>query len=138
MVRLVAWTLVAAIMLMLVVGSVHYWRTRQLRNALYAALTPVRITNCTLGRYGNANDGGYLMCANLMAAAQSGYSYGIGGEDAWGCDVTAQTAIPIHQYDCFNTQAPACPDDQPRDHPTTQSPRRGGPGAPTIFQSGTR
>ena len=131
MVRLVAWTLAAAIMLMLVVGGVHYWRTRQLRNALYAALTPVRITNCTLNRYGNANDGGYLMCANLMAAAQSGYSYGIGGEDAWGCDVTAQTAIPIHQYDCFNTEAPACPGD----HPTTQSPRRGGAGAPTIFHA---
>ena len=109
MVRLAAWTLAAAIMLMLVAGGVHYWRTRQLRNALYAALTPVRITNCRLNRYGNANDGGYLMCANLMAGAQSGYSYGIGGEDAWGCDVTGQTGVPIHQYDCFNTQAPACP-----------------------------
>jgi hypothetical protein len=89
-------------------AGVQYWRMRQVRERLYAAFTPVRITNCTLQRYGNSNDGGYLMCANLMAAAQSSYSYGINGEDAWGCDVTAQTRIPVHQYDCFNTTVPTC------------------------------
>jgi hypothetical protein len=98
-----------AIVLMVVAGGVQYWRERQVREALYAAFAPVQITNCTLGRFGNVNDGGYLMCTNLMAAAQSGYSYGINGEDAWGCDVTAHTKIPIHQYDCFNTTVPACP-----------------------------
>ena len=128
MVRLAARVLAAAIALALVAGGVQYWRKRQVREALYAALTPVQITNCTLARFGNVNDGGYLMCANLMAAAQSGYSYGINGEDAWGCDVAAHTRIPIHQYDCFNTTVPACRGD----HPTTQSPRRGGPAA-TIF-----
>ena len=93
----------------LAAAGVQYWRTRQIRESLYAAFTPARLTNCTLQRFGNANDGGYVMCANLMSAAQSGYSYGIAGEDAWGCDVTAQTGIPIHQYDCFDTRPPVCP-----------------------------
>jgi hypothetical protein len=137
--------LALAIALAVVVGGVQYWRKRQVREALYAALTPIQITNCTLARYGNANDGGYLMCANLMAAAESGYSYGINGEDAWGCDVTAQTRIAIHQYDCFNTTVPACPGDHPTtpsprrggpgDHPPTPRPRRGGPGAATMFHA---
>jgi hypothetical protein len=109
MVRLAARMLAVAIALALVASGVEYWRTRQVREALYAAFTPVQITNCTLARFGNVNDGGYLMCTNLMAAAESGYSYGINGEDAWGCQVTAQTRILIHQYDCFNTAVPVCP-----------------------------
>lgn len=109
MVRLAARVLAVVIALALVAGGVQYWRKRQVREALYAAFTPVQITNCTLARFGNVNDGGYLMCTNLMAAAESGYSYGINGEDAWGCDVAAHTRIPIHQYDCFNTAVPACP-----------------------------
>jgi hypothetical protein len=101
--------LAIALVLALLGVAVQYWRTRQIREALYAAFTPVHLTNCTLQRFGNANDGGYVMCANLMSAAQSGYSYGIAGEDAWGCDVTAQTGIPIHQYDCFDPRPPVCP-----------------------------
>ena len=109
MVRRAALVLAVAIALALLAAGAQYWHKRQVRDALYAAFTPVAITNCTLDRFGNVNDGGYLMCANLMAAAQSGYSYGINGEDAWGCEVTARTGIPIHQYDCFNTTVPACP-----------------------------
>jgi hypothetical protein len=109
MVRLAARVLAVAIALAVGAGGAQYWRQRQVREALYEAFTPVQITNCTLARFGNVNDGGYLMCTNLMAAAESGYSYGINGEDAWGCDVTANTRIPIHQYDCFNTTVPACP-----------------------------
>lgn len=101
--------LAIALVLALVGLAAQYWRTRQIREALFAAFTPVHLTNCTLQRFGNANDGGYVMCANLMSAAQSGYSYGIAGEDAWGCDVTLQTGIPIHQYDCFDTRPPVCP-----------------------------
>jgi len=108
MVRLAVRVLAVAIAIALLAGGVQYWRKRQIREALYAAFMPVQITNCTLGRFGNVNDGGYLLCTNLMAAAQSGYSYGINGEDAWGCDVAAQTGIPIHQYDCFNTTVPTC------------------------------
>ena len=124
MVRLAIRALGAAILVALLVVAFQYWRQRQVRDALYTAFTPVQITNCTLQRFGNANDGGYLMCGNLMADAQSGYSYGINGDDAWGCDVTALTRIPIHQYDCFNTNAPACPGGHARFHAECVGPER--------------
>ena len=101
---------VGAVLALLLLG-VLYWRMRQVREALYAALSPVQITNCMLERFGSANDGGYLLCGNLLAAAQSAYSYGLAGDDAWGCAVTARTAIPVHQYDCFDTRTPSCAGD---------------------------
>jgi hypothetical protein len=106
-------------------GSIEYWRTRQIREALYAALAPVHITNCRLQRFGDANDGGYLMCGNLMASAQAAYSYGIDGRDTWGCDVAGPLNLPLHQYDCFNTAAPRCHGDAaPRFHPECVGPER--------------
>lgn len=122
--RLAIRVLAVLVVLALAAAGVQYWRTRQIRERLYAAFTPVPITNCTLQRYGNANDGGYLMCANLMSAAQSSYSYGINGEDAWGCDVIAQARIPVHQYDCFNTTAPACPGGTTMFHAECVGPER--------------
>src|SRR5688572_9074662 len=122
--RLATRLLAGVILLALAAAGVQYWRTRQIRERLYAAFAPVQITNCTLQRYGNANDGGYLMCANLMSAAQSSYSYGINGEDAWGCDVIAQARIPVHQYDCFNTTAPACPGGTTMFHAECVGPER--------------
>jgi len=104
--------------------TVHYWRARQIREALYAAFTPVNITNCELQRFGNTNDGGYLMCGNLLAAATAGYSYGINGEDGWGCEVQTLFKIPIHQYDCFNTSAPACAPGLGRFHAECIGPER--------------
>ena len=89
-------------------GAIEYWRARHIREALYAALTPVQISNCELQRFGDAHDGGYLMCGNLMTGAQAVYSYGIDGRDAWGCDVAGPQPLPLHQYDCFNTKAPGC------------------------------
>lgn len=78
------------------------------RNQLLEELRTVTLKNCTLKRYGGAHDGGYLMCENLAARVQSAYSYGIGTEDAWGCDVARQFGVPIHQYDCFTDDRPAC------------------------------
>ena len=49
------------------------------------------------------------MCANLLGAVQSGYSYGISGYDQWGCDISRTLAVPVHQYDCFDLHRPACP-----------------------------
>jgi len=72
------------------------------RRKLLSALRPIRLANCTLKRYGDANDGGYLMCGNLMDGARAGYSYGIDGRDRWGCDVSQQLGTIVHQYDCFN------------------------------------
>jgi hypothetical protein len=84
-------------------------RALHAREHLLAELQPVKLANCEFKRFGEANDGGYLLCANLLASVQSGYSYGISGYDQWGCDVTRGLAVPVHEYDCFNLQVPACP-----------------------------
>jgi len=79
------------------------------RDQLFAELQPIRLANCEFQRFGEPNDGGYLLCANLLGSVQSGYSYGISGYDQWGCDVSHRLAVPVHEYDCFNLQQPACP-----------------------------
>jgi hypothetical protein len=95
------------------VGACGSWtlsqraQRRAIRAAMLEELTPVALKNCTLKRYGGPNDGGYLMCENLIEA-QSAYSYGINTEDAWGCQVANQFEIPIHQYDCFTEHRPTC------------------------------
>jgi hypothetical protein len=78
------------------------------RRQLLSALTPVRLANCTLKRYGDSHDGGYLMCENLMGDTQAAYSYGIDGRDQWGCDISRQLALTVHQYDCFNLKRFLC------------------------------
>lgn len=78
------------------------------RQALFDAVQPITLTNCTLTRFGEAHDGGYLVCGNLLDAVQAGYSYGINGYDGWGCDLSTRLTIPMHEYDCFNTAVPAC------------------------------
>jgi hypothetical protein len=67
------------------------------------------LTNCELKRFGEVNDGGYVLCANLLDGVQSGYSYGISGYDGWGCQVSRQRKIKMHEYDCFNLNEPLCP-----------------------------
>jgi hypothetical protein len=79
------------------------------RAPLVAELQPVTLSNCELARVGGPNDGGYLMCANLMAGLESAYSYGIGKEDAWGCAVSRTHKVPVHQYDCFEPTQVQCP-----------------------------
>ena len=80
----------------------------EVREALFKELQTVTLKNCTLKRYGNAFDGGYLMCANLANGIESAYSYGIAGEDSWGCQVSRDFGVPIHQYDCFSSAEPKC------------------------------
>ena len=80
----------------------------QSRQALFEMLQPVALSNCRLERFGEKNDGGYLVCANLLDAVQAGYSYGINGYDEWGCDISKAAGVPVHQYDCFNTDRPSC------------------------------
>jgi hypothetical protein len=84
-------------------------RAEQARERLYAELQPIRLTNCEFQRFGEPNDGGYVLCANLLGSVQSAYSYGISGYDQWGCDVTHRLSVPVHQYDCFNLERPSCP-----------------------------
>jgi hypothetical protein len=85
---------------------------RQIREKLLVELRPVVLKNCTMQRFGSANDGGYLMCANLLGNIQSGYSYGIGPADDWGCEISRTHAVPVHQYDCFDPGRPQCPGGQ--------------------------
>ena len=83
---------------------------RELREAVLAELQPVALKNCTLKRFGSASDGGYLMCENLIEPLDAGYSYGVGGNDDWGCEVSRRYHVPVHQYDCFDPARPICND----------------------------
>jgi hypothetical protein len=78
------------------------------RIALYDELKPVGLKNCDLKRYGSPNDGGYLMCANLLKGVESIYSYGIDIEDNWGCQMSKEFNLPTHEYDCFTKFRPTC------------------------------
>ena len=84
-------------------------RNSEVRRHLFAELRPVALVKCELERLGEAQDGGYLVCGNLLHGVKAAYSYGISGYDGWGCDVSTRLAVPTHQYDCFNTTVPSCP-----------------------------
>ena len=115
------WLVAAVALLVVIIGlvvrnQVKVYRNRQIRAAqariphtLSEMLQPVALTNCQLERFGEAHDGGYLMCGNLLSAVQSGYSYGIAGYDRWGCDISTKLKARLHRYDCFNRTQPACP-----------------------------
>lgn len=81
---------------------------RQHRQALFDLLQPVVLSNCEFVRLGEPNDGGYLMCGNLLDRVEAGYSYGIANYDQWGCDIATRLGVVLHQYDCFDTRQPAC------------------------------
>ena len=103
----------AAALVLITVVSIQEWMTirglkQEIRQMLFAAIRPVRLANCALERFGSANDGGYLMCANLLGQVQSAYSYGIAGDDNWGCDISRRYHVPVHEYDCFDPRHPSC------------------------------
>jgi hypothetical protein len=79
-----------------------------IRRALRQSLQPVTLSNCRFERIGSRNDGGYVMCGNLLDGGKSVYSYGIGGNDDWGCSLSRTLKAPTHQYDCFNPPALSC------------------------------
>src|SRR5258708_22222104 len=81
---------------------------RKLREAVLRELQPVALKNCTLKRFGSANDGGYLMCENLIEPLDAAYSYGVGPNDDWACEVSRRYHVPVHQYDCFDPARPTC------------------------------
>ena len=87
------------------------------RELLFSDLQPSWLANCTLKRYGEARDGGYLLCANLLGSARAGYSYGINGYDGWGCDVSRELGVVVHQYRLLQhdrADVPGRQDDVPR------------------------
>jgi hypothetical protein len=101
--------IVSLLLAALIVGDfVHEARGLRLREAILAELQPVALKNCTLKRFGSANDGGYLMCENLIESIDAAYSYGVGSNDDWGCEVSRRYHVPVHQYDCFDPARPTC------------------------------
>lgn len=86
------------------------------RQAYFQMLQPVALSNCDFQRFGEAHDGGYLMCGNLLGGVQAVYSYGISGYDGWGCDVSTTAKVTVHEYDCFNTTEPECLKGAPKFH----------------------
>lgn len=119
--RLVLAALGGAIVATLAVVASQRWPARSgradlprdpaaaIRAMLWRELQPVTLEHCRLERYGELNDGGYLVCANFLADVAAGYSYGISGYDGWGCQVATTLHVPVHQYDCFDQRAPSCP-----------------------------
>lgn len=77
------------------------------RQALLDELRTVTLEKCTLRRYGSANDGGYLMCENLLDSVDIAYSYGT-NNDNWGCDVSTLHGLAVHQYNCNPQNRSAC------------------------------
>ena len=113
--RTALWLVVIVIILVTGVAFAQIRRERWYRNtlegrrqALLEDLQPVALANCELKRFGESNDGGYLLCANLLKDVQAAYSYGISGYDGWGCDISRQLQVKVHEYDCFNVQQPVC------------------------------
>jgi hypothetical protein len=101
--------LAVAVIVVAAIAAVGWYVTaRQLRESIMAELQPVALKNCTLARVGSANDGGYLMCENLLSNVAAGYSYGVGHNDDWGCDISRRYQVPVHQYDCFDPARPTC------------------------------
>src|SRR6516162_5319522 len=92
----------------LISDIVHGAEQRKLREAILAELQPVTLKNCTFKRFGSANDGGYLMCENLIARLDAAYSYGVGPNDEWGCEVSRRYNVPVHPYACFDPATPTC------------------------------
>lgn len=63
-------------------------------------------------RYGERNDGGYVMCDDDMdrGGLKAAYSYGIHGSDLWGNAISEKYKIPVFEYDCYDPKRPAkCP-----------------------------
>src|SRR5215472_7104919 len=99
---------VAAAAALMIGALVHSAAERKLREAILSELQPVVLENCTFERFGSANDGGYLMCENLIEPLDAAYSYGVGSNDDWGCEVSRRYHVPVHQYDCFDPARPSC------------------------------
>lgn len=96
----------------------------KLHRDLFAEIQPVKLSNCEFERIGDAHDGGYVFCKNLADRAQAIYSYGISGSDQWGCTLSARLKLPVHQYDCFNTDHPPCEGASPMFHAECVGPKK--------------
>mmetsp|Transcript_106190 Transcript_106190/g.193211 ORF Transcript_106190/g.193211 Transcript_106190/m.193211 type:complete len:337 (-) Transcript_106190:55-1065(-) len=53
-------------------------------------------------RFGETNDGGYLMCMDSLkpGTIKAAYSLGVRDHDQWSVDVAADLEVPVNQFDC--------------------------------------
>ena len=102
----------------------NYFKNKILNHKIFFELKLVTLKNCTMKRFGKDNDGGYLLCADLLNSVKAAYSYGIEGRDSWGCDLSREMGIPIHQYDCFDTRQPQCEGGKFIFHPECIGPKK--------------
>ncbi len=123
-VKLAAKGAVVALIVAVAAAGAQYRRARQIREAVYEAFAPVKITNCQLEWFGDWRQGGYVMCGKLASAATAAYSYGSTLQNAWECEVATRLKIPINQYSCSTTSAPACAGDLVRVHAECLGPER--------------
>ena len=93
------------------------------RARLLDELQPVALKNCDFKRFGEPNDGGYVLCANLLDSVASAYSYGVNGYDQWGCEVSRRLSVAVHEYDCFDLREPECPGGRAVFHAECVGPR---------------
>jgi hypothetical protein len=100
--------LIAIVGVLALGGVVRVGMILQLRRSIRAELQPIALKNCTLKRFGSTHDGGYLMCDDLAPNVGAAYSYGVGRNDDWGCEVSRRYGVAVHQYDCFNPARPTC------------------------------
>ncbi len=140
--RTALWLVVLVIILVAGVAYGAIRRERWYRNApegrrqaLLEELQPVALANCELKRFGEPNDGGYLLCANLLNNVESAYSYGISGYDGWGCDISRQLRLKVHEYDCFNLQEPVCHGGALVFHPECVAGKRSSDGDGRLFDA---
>jgi hypothetical protein len=94
------------------------------RATQFTELQPVELSDCRFERFGERNDGGYLMCGNLLGSVKAGYSYGIAGYDKWGCDIASKLNVRVHEYDCFDLHKPSCSNGTTVFHPECIGPSR--------------
>jgi hypothetical protein len=100
---------IVLILFFILIGEISFIGYKAfVRQRLFLELKPVQLKNCNFKRFGDPGDGGYLMCDNLMQNVESAYSYGISGTDEWGCDISKNYNLLVHQYDCFNLKRPVC------------------------------
>lgn len=62
-------------------------------------------------RYGEAHDGGYVVCQDHLAQGTppiASYSYGVHLRDKWSQDIARAFNVPVFQYDCFVPNVTKC------------------------------
>src|SRR5215467_2368482 len=113
-----AWSVglaVVAIAAVTLAGGARY-RPYRARARLLAELQPAALKNCEFRRLDEAAG-----CSSASRRALA--RYGISGYDQWGCDVSRQLSVTVHEYDCFDLRAPSCAGGRAIFHPECVGPQ---------------